>query len=143
MKNSLLTCALFLMGLFVVNTASAQCAKSASADKACCASKASSTASVDTESKALLTAMAEQGVSKTVCEKSGTVSYFISNASPDGAEASAQQEVAFDEKLGLFVNVSPKKACCAKGSAEAKACDKKEAATGKACCAAKADKSTK
>lgn len=143
MKKSILTCALFVMGLFVVNTATAQCAKSASANKSCCASKASSSVSVDTDSKALLTAMAEQGVSKKVCEKSGTVSYFISNDSPDGAEASAQQEVAFDEKLGLFVNVSPKKACCAKGSAEAKACDKKEASTGKACCAAKAEKQTK
>jgi len=142
MKKFLLSLALIAAGLIVSDSAYAQCAKSASANKSCCASKAS-TASADTNaSSAILTAMTEQGVKKTVCETTGSVSYHIENTAPDGSVASTQ-EVAFDESMGKFVNVSPAKACCAKGSAEAKACDKKEASTGKACCASKADKSTK
>jgi len=143
MKKFLLSFALIAAGLIVTDTASAQCAKSASANKSCCASKASTT-SVDNvkTNDVILTAMAEQGVKKSVCETTGSVSYHIETAAPDGSVASTQ-EVAFDEQLGKFVNTAPAKACCAKGSAEAKACEKKETETGKACCASKAEKSTK
>ena len=139
MKHLLLTGAFLLVGLFSVNVASAQCAKSA--EKACCASKASTT-SVSMESDAFKTAMNQQNVKKQINEQTGAVSYYIASVSPDGSALNTQ-EVAFDENLGKFVNVAPAKACCAKGSEEAKACDKKEASTGKACCASKAEKSSK
>jgi hypothetical protein len=139
MKQLLLTGTFLLVGLFSINVASAQCAKSA--EKACCASKAS-TSSVSMESDAIKVAMNQQGVKKQINEQTGAVSYYIASVSPDGSTLNTQ-EVAFDENLGKFVNVAPSKACCAKGSEEAKACDKKEASTGKACCASKAEKSSK
>lgn len=134
MKNLLVIPFIALMCLFAANTATAQCAKSVT--KACCASKSASVSTED--SKALLVAMEEQGVEKHVCEKSGKVSYFIKEASADNnTEEIAMQEVSFDASLGKFINVAPKKACCAKGSAEKEACKGKEAASGKACCKAK------
>lgn len=133
MKKLLFIPVIALLTLFTINTATAQCNKSAK--KACCASKGSSASVSDEDAKAILVAMEDQGVEKQVCEKSGKVSYFMKSdeASEANAEA-AMQEVAFDNTLGKFVNVAPKKACCAKGSAEAKACKDKESSTGKACC---------
>jgi hypothetical protein len=121
--------------VFTMNIASAQCAKS-TASAACCKSKAEGTASVSTDvnkPEAMLVAMKDQNVQEKVCETSGKVSYHMLN----NDDATASQEVSFDDKLGRFVNVSPSKACCAKDSKEAKACAAKEGATGKACCASK------
>src|SRR5690606_11130712 len=122
---------------FISNDAYAQaCCKSKGTAGAtsCSKDKASSTASVQ-KSEAMLVAMKEQNVMEKVCATSGTVSYQISRVNLENGEASVS-EVAFDENLGKFVNVSPTKSCIAKDGAEAKSCAGKE--EGKACCKAKA-----
>lgn len=127
-----------LLGVFSLNTATAQCAKSAEAKASCCKSKAKGTASVET-SEAMLVAMKEQNVEEKVCETSGTKSFFIKKVNLETSEASIQ-EVAFDEKMGKFINISPSKACNAKTAEEMERCKAKATASGSACCKAKATK---
>jgi hypothetical protein len=121
MFSGLLTLALGMMSF----TVSAQCCKKSSAEKAACSSAGKT---VQTEkSEAMLVAMQDQNVEEKLCSTSGTASYYIK---VDNVEAGPAQEVAFDAKIGRFVNASPKKACCSKD--EAKSCANKN--SGKACC---------
>jgi hypothetical protein len=136
MKKLIVFSILFVAATFISNNAYAQqCCKSKStAGASCSKDKASSTASV-AKSEAMLVAMKDQNVVEKVCATSGTVSYQISKVDLASGEASIS-EVAFDENLAKFVNVSPTKSCMAKDAAEAKSCAGK--AEGKACCKAKA-----
>lgn len=136
MKKLIVFSILFVAATFISNNAYAQCCKSKSTAGAtsCSKDKASSTASV-AKSEAMLVAMKEQNVVENVCATSGTVSYQISKVDLASGEASVS-EVAFDETLAKFVNVSPTKSCMAKDAAEAKSCSGKS--EGKACCKAKA-----
>ncbi len=125
MFSGLLTLALGMMSF----TVSAQCCKKSSAEKAACSSADKTVQAVQTEkSEAMLVAMQDQNVEEKMCSTSGTVSYYIK---VDNIAAGPAQEVAFDAKIGRFVNASPKKACCSKD--EAKECSHKN--SGKACCA--------
>ncbi len=135
MKKLIVFSILFVAATFISNNAYAQCCKSKStAGTSCSKDKASSTASV-AKSEAMLVAMKDQNVVEKVCATSGTVSYQISKVDLASGEASIS-EVAFDENLAKFVNVSPTKSCMAKDAAEAKSCAGKS--EGKACCKAKA-----
>jgi hypothetical protein len=134
MKNLFTIATICFLGVFAIQTASAQCAKSSEAKSSCCMSK--SKASVEV-SEDMQYAMKVQNVEKQVCETTGTTTFFIKTVNAETAEASTQ-EVAFDETLGRFVNVSPSKACNAKTAAEKEACQSKSASSGAACCKSKA-----
>lgn len=121
---SLMTVGILLIG----TTLSAQCCAKAAAEKASCSAKSSASVQNVQKSEAMLVAMKEQNVEEKICATSGAVSYYIKS---DNITAGPAQEVVFDDKMGRFVNVSPKKACCSKD--EAKACSSKD--SGKACCA--------
>jgi tRNA-binding EMAP/Myf-like protein len=129
MKKVIVSGLFMMLFALVSTTASAQCcAGKSTAEKASCASK--STAMKSEKSEAMLVAMKEQNIEEKVCSTSGMVSFY---AKSDNLVAGPAQEMAFDESIGRFVNVSPKKACCSKE--EAKACSSKD--SGKACCASK------
>ncbi len=127
MKNLVVSAFLLVAFIFTANTASAQCCAKAAAEKASCSSASAAKVEKAAKSEAMLVAMKEQNVEEKVCATSGNVSYYLKS---DNIVAGPAQEMAFDENIGRFVNVSPKKACCSKD--EAKACSSKE--SGKACC---------
>jgi hypothetical protein len=127
MKNLVVSALLMVAFVFAGTTASAQCCAKAAAEKASCSSASAAKAEKTVKSEAMLVAMKDQNIEEKVCATSGTVSYYMKS---DNIAAGPAQEVAFDENIGRFVNVSPKKACCSKD--EAKACSSKD--SGKACC---------
>ncbi|MBK8699547.1 MAG: hypothetical protein IPN29_08390 [Saprospiraceae bacterium] len=151
---------LFAFVLAAGLTANAQCTKSASADKACCASK--KTASADAkvingtkvaaasmESEAEMAAASNENIQKRVCEQSGKVSYYEKSVCEHSGSVS-WNEVEYnnaDKKFSRVasagmernaatgdVKITDGKACCKKDGD--KSCCKKEGS--KACAGDKA-----
>jgi len=143
MKKLILFVAMFGMVGFV----SAQCSKTASANKkSCCAKTAAAAAS---------TASLDASIEKKVCEKSGKISYYKTSTCPASGKVT-QTEVTYDDKAKQFVNVASvadeapaaakanaKKECskkcskkCAKGAKATGVSNKTKACTkgSKACC---------
>jgi len=134
MKHLFLLFSILLVGSFSLNAQT--CNKSASAGKACCASKKTASvttsgtdtkvASVVMEADAALEA-SNGNISKRTCEMSGTTAYF------EKSVCSTSGKVSWDEvKFGAKVET---KACCA-GKSSGKGCCKKDGA--KSCAGSKA-----
>ena len=107
-----------LLGFGMMSSVQAQsCQKSASA----CCKKSASTASADkamapgTVEAAAKLASLDASIETRTCDKSGSVSY-VRKVKDETTGAVTYADVAYDQELGQFVNVSPKtaKACCAK-----------------------------
>ncbi len=147
MKQIVFVLSFLVVGAF---SAQAQCNKSASASKACCASK--KTASATTESNtSMAAATAEvdavlaqnEDIMKRTCEVSGTTTYYQKSVSTDGVVS--WEEVAYDASTKSFTKVASAsmekdpatgekvkteaKACCSK-SKGAKACAGKDMKEG-------------
>lgn len=78
---------------------------SATAQKACCASKSAKTATCSKTAAASL-ASADASIETKVCSKSGNVSYVKNSVCPTTGKATSVA-VKYDEKSQKFVNVSP------------------------------------
>ncbi len=152
----------FSLVLFVSFNANAQtCNKSASAGKACCASKKSASASTDTESSTKVAsavmeadaavAASNGNITKRTCEMSGTTTYFEKSVCSTSGKVS-WDEVIFDTNTKSFTKVAsasmeknengekvPAKACA--GKSEGKACCKKDSA--KSCSSSKEKEGSK
>ncbi len=121
MKKLILFVAMFGMVGFL----SAQCSKTAGANKKSCCAK--------TAAAAATSASLDASIEKKVCEKSGKISYYKSSTCPASGKVT-QTEVRYDDKAKQFVNVAEvsqeasttnaKKECskkCAKKCSKAKA----------------------
>jgi len=154
MKHLFLLFSILLVGSFSLNAQT--CNKSASAGKACCASKKTASvttsgtdtkvASVVMEADAALEA-SNGNISKRTCEMSGTTAYFEKSVCSTSGKVS-WDEVKFDAETKTFTKVASAsmekdengakvetKACCA-GKSSGKGCCKKDGA--KACAGSKA-----
>ncbi len=153
MKNLLF---LFSFILVASLSANAQCSKSASAGKACCAAKkTASVSSADNQTKVASVVMeadeamkASKGaITKRTCEISGATSYYQKSECSTSGKIS-WEEVQFDTEKKSFTKVASAsmekdangvkveaKACA--GKSEGKACCKKDGA--KACAGKKAE----
>lgn len=153
MKNLLF---LFSFILVASLSANAQCSKSASAGKACCAAKkTASVSSSDNQTKVASVVMeadeamkASKGaITKRTCEISGATSYYQKSECSTSGKIS-WEEVQFDTEKKSFTKVASAsmekdangvkveaKACA--GKSEGKACCKKDGA--KACAGKKAE----
>ncbi|MBK7633468.1 MAG: hypothetical protein WAT22_19485 [Saprospiraceae bacterium] len=153
MKNLLF---LFSFVLVASLSANAQCNKSASAGKACCASKkAASVSTADDQTKVASVVMeadevmksSKGAITKRTCEISGATSYYQKSECATSGKIS-WEEVQFDAEKKSFTKVASAsmekdangvkvegKACA--GKSEGKACCKKDGA--KSCASKKAE----
>ena len=139
---------LFAFVLATGLTANAQCSKSASAEKACCASKktagadakacaGSKVASASMESEAEMAAAANENIQKRVCETSGKVSYYEKSVCEHSGSVS-RNEVEYNTAQKKFTRVASAsmERSATTGevkTTETKACCKKDG--DKKCCA--------
>lgn len=134
-------------------TANAQCSKSASADKACCASKktagadakacsGSKVASASMESEAEMAAAANENIQKRVCETSGKVTYYEKSVCEHSGSVS-WNEVEYNANEKKFTRVASagmeRNATTGEVKTTEKACCKKDG--DKACCKKDGNKS--
>lgn len=127
-------------------TVNAQCTKSASADKACCASKktagadakacaGSKVASASMESEADMAAAANENIQKRVCETSGKVTYYEKSVCEHSGSVS-WNEVEYNSAQKKFTKVASagmeRNATTGEVKSTDKACCKKDG--NKACC---------
>lgn len=134
MKRLLLLASFVMLGLGL----NAQCTKTASEGKACCASKkGTKVASASATSQAEIAAAENENIQKRVCEQTGKVSFYEKSVCSNSGSVS-WNEVVYNETDKKFTRVASAgmerdvktgevkttttKACCKKDGAGAKAC---------------------